>query len=289
MWLLDAFWSLSLILKDLYLTVRDNFKNVVYHPSFIFIASITEQSNLKEEEPDAFFVDDYFLIIFASQLLIISFTGLLMANKNLFLFLLNLELLYLSGGFLFAVFSVYWFYDVRGIIYAFMVVVLAGAESVVGLALLIVLHRRGVNLRFFNFKNTINKLVPITLAVIPVKNQYANFLIFFAFIFVLFILILYLLNKVVARSSSVQKTTSYECGFEPFGDARLSFQVQFYTVALIFLLFDLEMMFLIPWALSLSVIGFFGRITMLLFFVILGIGFYYEWNKKAIDFMKLKK
>lgn len=75
----------------------------------------------------------------------------------------------------------------------------------------------------------------------------------------------------------------YECGFEAFGDARNTFDVKFYVVGILFLIFDLELVFLIPWALSLQKIGFLGYLSMFFFFVILTIGFVYEWKKGALD------
>lgn len=87
-------------------------------------------------------------------------------------------------------------------------------------------------------------------------------------------------------SNNVKTTDSfspYECGFEAFGDARNSFDVKFYLVGILFLIFDLELIFLIPWALSLQKIGFLGFISMLCFLTILTIGFIYEWKKGALD------
>ena len=80
-----------------------------------------------------------------------------------------------------------------------------------------------------------------------------------------------------------EKLSAYECGFEAFDDARRRFDVRFYLVAILFIIFDLEVAFLFPWAVSLSEIGLFGFFSMLVFLGVLTIGFIYEWNKGALD------
>ncbi len=80
-----------------------------------------------------------------------------------------------------------------------------------------------------------------------------------------------------------EKLSPYECGFEPFEDARRQFDVRFYLVALLFIIFDLEVAFLFPWAISLSETGVFGFWSMMIFLGILTIGFIYEWKKGALE------
>jgi NADH-quinone oxidoreductase subunit A len=80
-----------------------------------------------------------------------------------------------------------------------------------------------------------------------------------------------------------EKLSAYECGFEPFDDARRRFDVRFYLVCLLFIIFDLEVAFLFPWAVSLSHIGMFGFLTMMGFLGVLTVGFIYEWRKGALD------
>ena len=80
-----------------------------------------------------------------------------------------------------------------------------------------------------------------------------------------------------------EKLSAYECGFEPFDDARRRFDVRFYLVAILFIIFDLEVAFLFPWAVSLSHIGLFGFLSMLGFLAVLTVGFIYEWCKGALD------
>ena len=80
-----------------------------------------------------------------------------------------------------------------------------------------------------------------------------------------------------------EKLSAYECGFEPFEDSRLEFDVRFYLVAILFIIFDLEIAFLFPWAISLGNIGALGFSSMMIFLFILTIGFIYEWKKGALD------
>ncbi len=80
-----------------------------------------------------------------------------------------------------------------------------------------------------------------------------------------------------------KKLSPYECGFEAFEDARMKFDVRFYLVAILFILFDLEIAFLFPWAVVLPEIGFFGYAAMMVFLAILVVGFVYEWKKGALE------
>ena len=79
------------------------------------------------------------------------------------------------------------------------------------------------------------------------------------------------------------KLSPYECGFEAFEDARMKFDVRYYLVAILFILFDLEIAFLFPWAVALQEIGMFGFMSMMVFLAILVVGFIYEWKKGALD------
>ncbi len=79
------------------------------------------------------------------------------------------------------------------------------------------------------------------------------------------------------------KLSAYECGFDAFSDSRNKFDVRFYLVTLLFIIFDLEIAFLFPWAISLGTIGVFGFWSMVVFLTILTVGFIYEWKKGALD------
>ena len=85
------------------------------------------------------------------------------------------------------------------------------------------------------------------------------------------------------RNAYTDKNSTYECGFDPFDDSRSRFEVKFYLVDILFIIFDLEIAFLFPWAITLGNIGLFGFFSMMLFLFILTIGFIYEWKKGALD------
>ena len=85
------------------------------------------------------------------------------------------------------------------------------------------------------------------------------------------------------KNPDPEKLSAYECGFEAFDDARMKFDVRFYLVAILFIIFDLEVAFLFPWAISLGNIGVFGFWSMMFFLFILTVGFIYEWKKGALD------
>jgi NADH-quinone oxidoreductase subunit A len=80
-----------------------------------------------------------------------------------------------------------------------------------------------------------------------------------------------------------EKLSPYECGFEAFEDTRMRFDVRYYLVAILFIIFDLEIAFLFPWAISLDTVGGFGLLAMALFLGILVVGFIYEWKKGALE------
>ena len=85
------------------------------------------------------------------------------------------------------------------------------------------------------------------------------------------------------KNPDPEKLSAYECGFEPFDDSRMEFDVRFYLVAILFIIFDLEIAFLFPWAISLGNIGLLGFCSMMIFLFILTVGFVYEWKKGALD------
>ena len=91
-------------------------------------------------------------------------------------------------------------------------------------------------------------------------------------------------SLLVARQKPyAEKLSAYECGFEPFDDTRRRFDVRFYLVAILFIIFDLEVAFLFPWAVALGGIGWFGFFSMIAFLGVLTVGFIYEWRKGALD------
>ncbi len=88
---------------------------------------------------------------------------------------------------------------------------------------------------------------------------------------------------VAYRNPDPEKLSAYECGFNAFDDARMKFDVRFYLVAILFIIFDLEVAFLFPWAVSFGEVGMFGFWSMMVFLGILTIGFIYEWKKGALE------
>ncbi len=88
---------------------------------------------------------------------------------------------------------------------------------------------------------------------------------------------------VVNQRPDADKNSTYECGFDAFEDSRGNFDVRFYLVAILFIIFDLEVAFLFPWAVSFAKIGVFGFLSMMVFLAILTVGFVYEWKKGALE------
>ena len=97
---------------------------------------------------------------------------------------------------------------------------------------------------------------------------------------VAFIIVNFILSP---KNPDPEKLSAYECGFEPFQDSRMEFDVRFYLVAILFIIFDLEIAFLFPWAITLGKIGVFGFWSMMIFLAVLTIGFIYEWKKGALE------
>jgi NADH:ubiquinone oxidoreductase subunit 3 (subunit A) len=115
------------------------------------------------------------------------------------------------------------------------------------------------------------------------RNEYI-FIITLLFLLLVFSIILLLISFSLAQKSyDVEKNSPYECGFNPFEDAREPFEIQFYLVAILFIIFDLEISFLIPWVVTYRFIGLFGYFFILFFLFILTLGFIYELYKGALD------
>lgn len=104
-------------------------------------------------------------------------------------------------------------------------------------------------------------------------------LISFGFVFLLF-LISYILSP---KKIDSEKISPYECGFNPFEDSRVKFDIKFYLVAMLFIIFDLEVIFLFPWTVTLHFTRYVGYTTMIIFLFILTVGFVYEWKKGALN------
>ena len=114
-------------------------------------------------------------------------------------------------------------------------------------------------------------------------NDYLSIIIFLAIAMILSIGFIFVNFIFAPKNPDPEKLSTYECGFEAFNDSRMEFDVRFYLVAILFIIFDLEIAFLFPWAISLGTIGLYGYISMLIFLFILTVGFIYEWKKGALD------
>jgi len=114
-------------------------------------------------------------------------------------------------------------------------------------------------------------------------TQYAPIFIFIVIAFAMGAAPLVLTFFVASQKPDAEKLSAYECGFEAFEDARMQFDVRFYLVAILFVIFDIETAFMFPWAVVLDSIGLFGLIEMLLFLFILLVGYVYAWNKGALQ------
>lgn len=116
-----------------------------------------------------------------------------------------------------------------------------------------------------------------------VTKEYLTILIFLVFAILLTIIILgasYFLSK---QNPEIEKLSTYECGFEPYEDARHTFDVRFCVIAILFIIFDIEVMFLIPWCVSIAKLNLLGFWSMIDFLIELGLGFFYVWYVKALD------
>ena len=113
--------------------------------------------------------------------------------------------------------------------------------------------------------------------------EYLPILIFFALAVALAIVLSISAVIVAVRNPDPEKTSAYECGFNPFDDSRMRFDVRFYLVAILFIIFDLEIAFLFPWAAAFKDVGLFGFWSMIVFLGVLTIGFAYEWKKGALE------
>jgi NADH-quinone oxidoreductase subunit A len=114
-------------------------------------------------------------------------------------------------------------------------------------------------------------------------GPYLAILIFIGVALVLAVMIVIVSLLAARQKPDSEKLSPYECGFEPFADARNKFDVRFYLVSILFIIFDLEVAFLFPWAVTLGSIGLFGFWSMMVFLAVLTVGFIYEWKKGALE------
>jgi len=114
---------------------------------------------------------------------------------------------------------------------------------------------------------------------------------FESFYFIIFLILVVIVPFILLLVSYIfspkkydnEKLSAYECGFDPFQDARLKFEVHFYLVAILFIVFDIEIIYLFIWGLVIENLNFIGFLSMIIFLLLLTFGFIYEWNKGALD------
>jgi NADH-quinone oxidoreductase subunit A len=119
-----------------------------------------------------------------------------------------------------------------------------------------------------------------------IQSMLGNYLPILIFMFITLLMgsVFIVLGKLLGPSRpDAEKNSPYECGFEAFEDSRMKFDVRYYLVAILFIIFDLEIAFLFPWAIVLDQIGTFGLVAMGIFISVLVIGFIYEWKKGALE------
>ena len=141
-----------------------------------------------------------------------------------------------------------------------------------------------INFFFSKFINySVNTIQINLLKSSPIKDEYLGVLLFVLFAIFLAFLIVFLSYFLVVQSPETEKLSTYECGFEPYEDSRNKFNVKFYIVAILFILFDIEIIFMLPWCISLSQVNILGFWTMIEFLVELGIGFFYVWCAGSLE------
>ncbi len=114
-------------------------------------------------------------------------------------------------------------------------------------------------------------------------SSYLPIIIFLGVAFLIAAALLIAPFLIAIRNPDPEKLSAYECGFDAFDDARMNFDVRFYLVSILFIIFDLEVAFLFPWAVSFGAVGWLGFWSMMIFLTVLTVGFIYEWKKGALE------
>jgi NADH-quinone oxidoreductase subunit A len=134
---------------------------------------------------------------------------------------------------------------------------------------------------FFNFNSYLEQFNLLNSSFI--REEYLGIFIYLCFAIILSLIIVILSYFLVTQSPETEKLSTYECGFEAYGDTRSQFNVRFYIIAILFILFDIEIIFLAPWCVSISQLNLLGFWSMIEFLVELGVGFIYAWCVGAIE------
>lgn len=136
---------------------------------------------------------------------------------------------------------------------------------------------------FFNYNKYSKQLSFLIFNNSAIKDEYLSIFLFFCFAVFLAFLIIFLSYFLINQNPETEKLSTYECGFEAYGDSRNQFNIRFYIIAILFILFDIEIIFLIPWCTSISQINLLGFWSMIEFLLELCIGFVYAWFVGSID------
>ena len=123
----------------------------------------------------------------------------------------------------------------------------------------------------------------MTQALNPLLAHYLPLVVFLGVALVIGLALMVAPFLLAVNNPDTEKVSAYECGFNAFDDARMKFDVRFYLVAILFIIFDLEVAFLFPWAVSFKEAGLYGFWAMMIFLAVLTIGFVYEWRKGALE------
>lgn len=134
---------------------------------------------------------------------------------------------------------------------------------------------------FFNFNSYLEQFSLLNSSFI--REEYLGIFVYLYFAIILSLIIVILSYFLVTQSPETEKLSTYECGFEAYGDTRSQFNVRFYIIAILFILFDIEIIFLAPWCVSISQLNLLGFWSMIEFLVELGVGFIYAWCVGAIE------
>lgn len=134
---------------------------------------------------------------------------------------------------------------------------------------------------FFNFNSYLEQFNLLNSSFL--REEYLGIFVYLCFAIILSLIIVILSYFLVTQSPETEKLSTYECGFEAYGDTRSQFNVRFYIIAILFILFDIEIIFLAPWCVSISQLNLLGFWSMIEFLVELGVGFIYAWCVGAIE------
>jgi NADH-quinone oxidoreductase subunit A len=141
-----------------------------------------------------------------------------------------------------------------------------------------------INFLFKNFASSNNYFEQLyLLKSSAIKEEYLGIFVYLFFAIFLALLIIILSYFVVTQSPETEKLSTYECGFDPYGDTRDQFNIRFYIIAILFILFDIEIIFLLPWCVSISQLDLLGFWSIVEFLIELGIGYIYAWCVGAIE------